>query len=340
MSKTWKHILGAFLYTVLAAAAGAYFWFASLQYGKAQPSQICKSVKVTLLDSSLNKFISKEEVIGIIDRFLGPSVGKNIDSIKLQQIEALLNHRSVVKESQAFVTRDGQMNILIRQRKPVVRIEAPNGGFYIDETAYIFPLIPDHPSYVPVITGNIPENFLEDESFTDSTALISKMLQMGLFLERNPFWNNQIEEVFINDEGDAELITRAGEQRIIFGDFDNIPEKFNKLSSFYQYIVPKEGWDKYACVNLKYRGQIVCTKADARYLQKKREERAKREAEEKAAIEAEIKAKKEAEEKALKEAEKKAKEEEKAKAEAKKAEEKKETKTTTDTQTTSNTQQI
>ena len=263
MSKTWKHILGGLLYTVLAAAAGAYFWFADGLYGKAQPSQVCKSVKVTLLDSSLNKFISKEEVIGIIDRFLGPSVGKNIDSIKLQQIEALLNHRSVVKESQAFITRDGQMNIEIRQRKPVVRIEAPNGGFYIDETAYIFPLIPDHPSYVPVITGNIPENFLEDENFTDSTALISKMLEMGLFLERNPFWNNQIEEVFINDEGDAELVTRAGEQRIIFGDFDNIPEKFNKLSSFYQYIVPKEGWDKYACVNLKYRGQIVCTKADA-----------------------------------------------------------------------------
>ena len=337
MSKTWKHILGGLLYTVLAVAAGAYFWFADGLYGKAQPSQVCKSVKVTLLDSSLNKFISKEEVIGIIDRFLGPSVGKNIDSIKLQQIEALLNHRSVVKESQAFITRDGQMNIEIRQRKPVVRIEAPNGGFYIDETAYIFPLIPDYPSYVPVITGNIPENFLEDENFTDSTALISKMLEMGLFLERNPFWNNQIEEVFINDEGDAELVTRAGEQRIIFGDFDNIPEKFNKLSSFYQYIVPREGWDKYACVNLKYRGQIVCTKADARYMQKKREERAKREAEEKAAIEAEIKARKEAEEKALKEAEKARQAEEKAKAEAEKkakAEaEKAKKQTTTDTQT-------
>ena len=308
MSKTWKHILGGLLYTVLAAAAGAYFWFARDLYQKSQPSQVCKSVKVTLLDSSLNKFISKEEVVGIIDRFLGPSVGKNIDSLKLGQIEALLNHRSVVKESQAYVTRDGQMRIEIRQRKPVVRIEAPNGGFYIDETAYIFPLIPDHPSYVPVITGNIPENFLEEESPTDTTALIGKMLEMGLFLEQHPFWNNQIEEIFINDEGDAELVARAGDQRIIFGDFDNIPEKFSKLASFYQYIVPKTGWDKYACVNLKYRGQIVCTKADARYLQKKREEKAKREAEEKAQLEAEEKAKREAEEKALKEAEQKAKE--------------------------------
>ena len=308
MSKTWKHILGGLLYTVLAAAAGAYFWFACGLYRKNQPSQVCKGVKVTLLDSSLNKFISKDEVVGIIDRFLGPSVGKNIDSLKLNQIEALLNHRSVVKESQAYVTRDGQMRIEIRQRKPVVRIEAPDGGFYIDETSYIFPLIPDHPSYVPVITGNIPGNFLENEGAKDSTALIDKMLEMGLFLEKNPFWNSMIEEIFINSDGDAELVARAGDQRIIFGDFENIPEKFSKLGSFYQYIIPKVGWDKYACVNLKYRGQIVCTKADARYFQKKREEKAKREAEEKARLEAEEKARIEAEEKALKEAEKKEKE--------------------------------
>jgi len=317
MSKTWKYILGGFLYAVLAVAAGAYFWFASGLYRKSQPSQICKSVKVTLLDSSLNKFISKDEVVGIIDRFLGPSIGKNIDSVKLSQIEALLNHRSVVKESQAFITRDGQMNIEIRQRKPVVRIEAPNGGFYIDETAYIFPLIPEHPSYVPVITGNIPENFLTDENAKDSTALIDKMLEMGLFLERNPFWNSFVEEVFINDEGDAEIIARAGDHRIIFGDLENIPEKFDKLNSFYQYIIPKVGWDKYSCVNLKYRGQLVCTKADAKYLSKKREEKARLEAEEKARIEAEEKAKKDAEEKARKEEEKARKEAElKAKKEA------------------------
>ena len=134
------------------------------------------------------------------------------------------------------------------------------------------------------------------------------MLEMGLFLEKNPFWNSMIEEIFINSDGDAELVARAGDQRIIFGDFENIPEKFSKLGSFYQYIIPKVGWDKYACVNLKYRGQIVCTKADARYFQKKREEKAKREAEEKARLEAEEKARIEAEEKALKEAEKKEKE--------------------------------
>ncbi len=260
MSKTWKYIWGSLLYTVLTVAAGAYFWFAQGLYRKGQTSQVCKSVKVTLLDSALNKFISKEEVVDIIDRFLGPSVNKNIDSLKLSQMEALLNHRSVIKESQAYVTRDGVLHLELRQRKPVVRIEAPNGGFYIDETAYIFPLIADHPSYVPVICGNIPEEFLFSENPKDSTALIDKMLQMGLFLQEHPFWNNQIEEVFINPEGDVELVPRVGEQRIILGDWDNLNEKFNKLLSFYQYIVPNVGWNKYSCVNLKYRGQIVCTK--------------------------------------------------------------------------------
>ena len=262
MRKTWRYILGGLLYAALTVAAGAYFWAASGLREKGKSEEVVRSVKVTLLDSSLNKFVTKEEIVEIINRFSGNIVGRRIDSLPLNQIEALLNHRSVVKESQAFVTRDGVMSIEIRQRKPVVRIQTPEGGFYMDETAFVFPLIENYSSYVPVVTGNVPFELLQDESpqSKDSTSILGRILDLGIYLEKHPFWNAQIEEIFFNDEGEVELIARAGNQRIIFGDLDNIAEKFDKLHSFYSYIIPKAGWDKYSAVNLKYRGQIVCTK--------------------------------------------------------------------------------
>ena len=262
MRKVWKNIFGGLLYAVLAAAAVAYFLFASDLRQKDKSQEVVKSIKVTLLDSSLNKFVTRQEIVDIIDRFSGNVVGRRIDSIHLQQIEALLNHRSVVKESQAYVTRDGIMNIEIRQRKPVIRIQTQDGGFYMDETAFVFPLIENYTSYVPVVTGKVPIDVLMDENpqGKGTTSWLGRILNLGMYLEKHPFWNAQIEEIFFNDEGDIELITRAGDQRIIFGDLDNVAEKFNKLHSFYTYIVPKAGWNKYSCVNLKYRGQIVCTK--------------------------------------------------------------------------------
>ena len=262
MRRVWKNILGGLLYAFLAAAAAAYFYFAHDLRQKNKSQEVVKSIKVTLLDSSLNKFVTKQEIVDIINRFSGDVVGRRIDSIRLQQIEALLNHRSVVKESQAYVTRDGMMNIEIRQRKPVIRIQTQDGGFYMDETAFVFPLIDNYSSFVPVVRGNVPMDVLMDEhpQSKDSTSWLGRILNLGLYLEKHPFWNAQIEEIFFNDEGDVELVTRAGDQKIIFGDLDNIAEKFNKLHSFYSSIVPKTGWDRYSCINLKYRGQIVCTK--------------------------------------------------------------------------------
>lgn len=254
--------MGGLLYAALTVAAGAYFWAAYGLREKGKSEEVVRNVKVTLLDSSLNKFVTKEEIVEIINRFSGNIVGRRIDSIPLNQIESLLNHRSVVKESQAYITRDGVMSIEIRQRKPVVRIQTADGGFYMDETAFVFPLIENYSSYVPVVTGSVPLELLQDESpqGKDSTSLLGRILDLGMYLEKHPFWNAQIEEIFFNEEGDVELIARAGNQRIIFGDLDNIAEKFDKLHSFYSYIIPKAGWDKYSCVNLKYRGQIVCTK--------------------------------------------------------------------------------
>ena len=87
----------------------------------------------------------------------------------------------------------------------------------MDETAFVFPLIENYSSYVPVVTGNVPFELLQDESpqSKDSTSILGRILDLGIYLEKHPFWNAQIEEIFFNDEGEVELIARAGNQRII-----------------------------------------------------------------------------------------------------------------------------
>ena len=259
MKRGWKIAFTVLLYAVLTVAGASYFYFAGKLYGRGRKSEVCKAVKVTLLDSSLNKFVSKQEVVQIIERFQGPIMDKHIDSLNLKSLEELLNHRSVVKESQIFVTRDGQMNIQIRQRRPIIRVEGSNGGFYIDGECYIFPLIERYSSYVPVVSGNIPQGLLEGSQAADSLAWVEKIVELGRFLESNPFWNAQIEQIYFNDKQEIELATRAGNERVIFGELKDIPQKFNKLYSYYKYVTPKVGWEKYSTINLKYKNQIVCT---------------------------------------------------------------------------------
>ena len=263
MNKTWRNILTITIDVVLAAAIIAYFYGADILRESGRKNEKCTAIKVTLLDSALNKFVSKNEVVEIITDYDRKIIGRRIDSINLLNLETALNKKSVVKGSQVSITRDGVMDVRISQRRPVIRLEGPEGGFYIDETAYVFPLIEKYTSYVPVISGNLPIRISAEEQKVygkDSTEWIHDMVNLGKFLEANPFWNSQVEQIYFEENGDAVLSMRAGTQKIILGNLKELPEKFEKLYAFYQCVVPKFGWDKYHIINLKYKKQIVCTK--------------------------------------------------------------------------------
>ena len=79
-------------------------------------------------------------------------------------------------------------------------------------------------------------------------------------MQSDDFWNDQIEQIYVNQNNDVELIPRVGEQVIMLGSFENFEEKLANLKLFYDQAVPKVGWDKYSIINLKYKDQIVCTK--------------------------------------------------------------------------------
>lgn len=258
----FKKILIYLGWSLLALMAGAYFFYAEMLARQNRSSEVCKGIKVTLLDSAENKFVAKSEVIDIIEEFTGTVIGKRRDEINLANIEKLLEKRSAIKASQVSMGIDGIMKVDITQRRPLLRIETANGGFYIDETAYIFPLVDAFTSYVPIVSGNIPLNIEKEhrgEILDDPEGWTDKIMELGIFLTENPFWDAMVEHIYISSNGDVLLSPKVGNFEINIGDLNNLDSKFSRLLAFYKNIAPHEGWEKYKAVNLKYKNQIICT---------------------------------------------------------------------------------
>ena len=78
-------------------------------------------------------------------------------------------------------------------------------------------------------------------------------------MDSNEFWKAQIEQIYVGEE--IELVPLAGSHIIVLGNFQDIDEKMNKLLVFYTHGLNKVGWNIYETINLKYKNQIVCTKA-------------------------------------------------------------------------------
>lgn len=224
----------------------------------------CTGLQVEILDSMENGFVTRADVKKYLDKEYGQFIGEHIDSVDLVRIEDIIDGRSAVRKSQAFITRDGILHIDVTQRKPVVRFQKKDGGFYADAEGFIFPLQRNFASHVQIIDGEIPlaansgykgsiDNPKEKEWFT-------KVMKVVNFIENDRTWKGKIVQISVEKGGDLILIPREGNERFMFGQPADIEEKFMKMKKYYTHIIPAKGENHYRTVDLKYQGQIVCRK--------------------------------------------------------------------------------
>ena len=258
MKKILKYILIGICGAMLAALLAVSF----LAGKEARKGLVCKGLEIAIIDSLENSFVTKADIRKYLDREYGRYMGESLDSIDLVKIEKIIDGRSAVKKSQAFVTKDSILRIEVTQRKPVVRFQKKDGGFYADTEGYIFPLQASYASHVQIIDGDIPlaansgykgaiENAREREWFKDVMNVVN-------FIECSKVWKDKIVQITVHDQGELTLVPREGKERFLFGQPENISEKFRKMEMYYRSILPEKGSDAYTTVSVEYDGQIVC----------------------------------------------------------------------------------
>ena len=89
---------------------------------------------------------------------------------------------------------------------------------------------------------------------------LSKVYEVAKTIDTSTFWKAQISEIYINRRSEIELIPEIGNHIILFGDIDNMVEKFDKLLLFYKKELNNFGFNKYKQINLKFKNQVVCLK--------------------------------------------------------------------------------
>lgn len=251
------------LYILLLAIFGLYFHFTRRVVQNGREGEICSVIKVRILDSAENRFVSRKEVNDLIVTSGINPLKKKRDEVDLAGLERLLEGKSAIRRSDISLNRKGELNVDITQRRPVLRIETPQGGYYIDEERYIFPLVSTFTSYVPVVTGAIPikiESGYRGYRSGEEERWIENITALGNKISVHPLWGPLIQQIDILKNGDIVLYCSIGDQKIIFGGFKDIDYKFAKLNTYYHEIIPLYGWEKYSEVNLKYSDQIICSR--------------------------------------------------------------------------------
>jgi cell division protein FtsQ len=231
---------------------------------------ICSHIQVHIKDSLTDQFVTETEVTDFIHGLDEKVLGQPIKSINIQELEKSLIQKPDIKNTEVYFTASGDMNIDIDQRNPILRIVNKKGqSYYVDKEGFIMPLKSNYTSHVLIANGEILEFFelaktnwlnCRNPNLNNKNYDICEIFELAKFINNNPFWKAQVEQIYLNEEGEYELIPRVGAHIIKFGEFENYREKFRNLKVFYKKGLNNVGWNQYLVINLKYDNQIICTK--------------------------------------------------------------------------------
>lgn len=253
-----KYLLIIVCACLLAGIASLSVW-AGKQSRKAIK---CTGLHVLIKDSLENDFVSAEDIRRYLDREYGAYVGQPIDSINLTEIERIIDGRTAVRKSEAYVSKDGLLKVYVTQRKPVVRFQKGDSGFYADSEGYIFPLQSTYASHVQIIDGDIPLDMKSGHKGKIENAGQKKWFESVMkivnYIENSRIWKDRIVQIHVTKGGELILVPREGRERFIFGQPTDIAARFSKMEKYYTSIAPNKEKGHYRTIDLKYKGQIVC----------------------------------------------------------------------------------
>jgi cell division protein FtsQ len=230
---------------------------------------ICNKIDIRISDEDYNKFLQKDDVTRALERYKMKYIGRPIDSINTFIAEQIIDRNPAVESASAYTTIDGRLNILVRQRRPILRVTNKKlQSYYIDETGQLIPLMKEYAAFTLIANGNIEEPFdpttprkifpFKKDSILRPN-IIYDLYHVAKYIDDNDFWRSQIEQIYVDSHSEMELVPRVGSQIIIFGKANDLENKFRKLKSMYRAF-NEIGWNQYKTINLKFKDQVVCTK--------------------------------------------------------------------------------
>ncbi|MFM2291824.1 MAG: hypothetical protein RIS29_1637 [Bacteroidota bacterium] len=244
MKPVWKYSLISFFSTVVLGYLVFSLWFI---HGN-ERENVCHKLNIDLMDKNKIQLITEKEIARILEENDLNPMGKTLKHISTEEIERALHKNQMIKIAECYKTPSGIVNIKVQQRIPKFRVVG-FGSYYIDENRKPMPVSTNYAAYVPVVSGRVTVSMAAGQLFD----FIS-------YLEENPFWNAQIEQINVREDKKIELVPRVGEALILLGTLDNYEKKLGKLMKLYTKGFNIMGWNRYKLIDLEYKDQVVCSK--------------------------------------------------------------------------------
>lgn len=237
----------------LLLAVVGYLVVAIWKFGGQAEDRTCEGIRVEIIDSIPDGFITDEYVRSILTRNKISPEGMKISEVSLEQIEQLMLEESHIERASCYYDAAGRLCIKVVPQQPILHVISQKGEDYYLSSTGLSMSTGTFNVDLCVATGNITKKFAAEH-----------LLEFARYIHDDLFWSEQIEQIHVVSPEEIELYPRVGQHVIELGSVNGFQEKLGRLRTFYREGLERVGWNKYKKISLAYDGQVVCTKADNR----------------------------------------------------------------------------
>ena len=188
-------------------------------------------------------FVDEKDIREIVKKE-NPS-GK-VGDLNIPALEKKINALPAVDSANVYLNLNGKLNLDIKQRVPVFRLNKEGKDFYVDEKGVEFPISRTYSHPCMLVTGNV-----QPDEYEKLAELVGK-------IDKDDFSKKFF--IGISKSKDSyNLLTSEGNYKVEIGDLENIDFKVKGFKTFVEKYLVYQDPLKYSMVSVKYQNQIVTT---------------------------------------------------------------------------------
>ncbi len=214
-------------------------------------SVCCTGTAVNINDSADYKFVNKMDILKYMNSANINPNGLSYKNINLHNMEKKIAEIPFVKDAQCYKSPGGLLCVDILQRKPILRIKTPTQDLYLDSEGSLMNTSTAFSAYVPVLLS---------ETTLGKKYLKTEIYEFANYVYNDKFLNSLVEQIYIDANGNVEMVPRIGSQIVVLGSMEGYQKKMARLRKLYEKGFSKVGWNKYKKIDLTYDNQAVCTR--------------------------------------------------------------------------------
>lgn len=201
------------------------------------------NISVKMNEKTPVYFVDEKDIRNIVKN---ENPSGTVGDLNIPALEKKINLLPAVDSANVYLNLNGKLNLDIKQRVPIFRLNKDGKDFYVDEKGVEFPISRTYSHPCMLVTGNV-----KPDEYEKLAELVGK-------IDKDDFSKKFFIGISKNKDS-YNLLTSEGNYRVEIGDLDNIDFKVKGFKTFVEKYLVYQDPQKYSMVSVKYQNQIVTT---------------------------------------------------------------------------------